>query len=132
MRLTDPVADMLTRIRNAVMVRHESVLIPSSKFKKGILEVLKREGYIASYEEVSENEKPNLKVVLKYTSDGHSVIRNLRRMSRPGRRLYVGSKNFRPVRYGLGSGIVSTSQGIKTMSECIKANIGGEYICQVW
>ncbi|MGA1861796.1 30S ribosomal protein S8 [Deferribacter thermophilus] len=132
MVMTDPISDMLSRIRNATMVKKEEVVIPHSKLKEAIVNILKEEGYIKNYRVLTEGTKKNILVYLKYDANGESVIRGLKRVSTPGRRVYVKSKNLKPVLGGLGTGIVSTSQGIKTVKQCIKEKIGGEYICQVW
>ncbi|BAI81213.1 30S ribosomal protein S8 [Deferribacter desulfuricans SSM1] len=132
MVMTDPISDMLTRIRNATMVKKEEVSIPYSKLKESIINILKEEGYIKNYRVLNEGTKKNILIFLKYDATGESVIRGLKRVSTPGRRVYVKSKNLKPVLGGLGTGIVSTSQGIKTVKQCIKEKIGGEYICQVW
>lgn len=132
MVMTDPISDMLSRIRNATMVKKEEVVIPHSKLKEAIVNILKEEGYIKNYRVLTEGTKKNILVYLKYDANGEPVIRGLKRVSTPGRRVYVKSKNLKPVLGGLGTGIVSTSQGIKTVKQCIKEKIGGEYICQVW
>jgi small subunit ribosomal protein S8 len=132
MVMTDPIADMLTRMRNAAMVQHQEVTVPHSKLKEEIINLLKNEGYIKNFRVVSEEKRKNILVYLKYTEDGDPVIRGMKRVSKPGRRVYVKAKNLSPVLGGLGTGIVSTSHGIKTVKDCIKENLGGEYICQVW
>lgn len=132
MSMTDPIADMLTRVRNALMVKHQEVGVPYSKMKEGILELLKQEGYIKNYRVVANGNKKDIVVYLKYTELGESVIRGLKRVSKPGRRVYVNQKNLKPVLGGLGNGVVSTSIGMKTVKMCLQENVGGEYICQVW
>ncbi len=132
MVMTDPIADMLTRMRNAAMVSHQEVKIPHSKLKEEIVNLLKEEGYIKNFRVVSEGNHKNIIVYLKYTESGSPVIRGMKKVSKPGRRVYVKSKNLSPVLGGLGTGVVSTSYGIKTVKDCIKENVGGEYICQVW
>jgi len=131
--MTDPIADMLTRIRNAVMARHETVLIPASKMKVAIAKVLKDEGFIRDYE-LLKGPTPQkiLKIYLKYTEDKEPVITGLKRISKPGRRVYVGRKEIPRVYGGLGIAILSTSQGIMTGYEAYKRGIGGELICYVW
>lgn len=132
MVMTDPISDMLTRMRNAAMVKHQEVKIPYSKLKESILVLLKDEGYIKNMRVVSEGNFKNIIVYLKYTEAGDPVVRGLKKVSKPGRRMYVKFKNLSPVLGGLGTGVVSTSQGIKTVKRCIKEQIGGEYICQIW
>jgi small subunit ribosomal protein S8 len=132
MVMTDPIADMLTRMRNAAMVKHGEVKVPHSKLKESILDLLKDEGYIKNFRVVPEGSFKNIIVYLKYTDTGEPVIRGLKKISKPGRRVYVKFKNLSPVLGGLGTGVVSTSQGIKTVKRCIKEQIGGEYICQIW
>ncbi|KAA0258459.1 30S ribosomal protein S8 [Deferribacter autotrophicus] len=132
MVMTDPISDMLARIRNATMVKKQEVAIPYSKLKEAIAEIMKEEGYIKNYRILNEGVKKSLLLYLKYDAAGESVIRGLKRISTPGRRVYVKSKNLKPVLGGLGTGIVSTSRGIKTVKQCIKEKIGGEYICQIW
>lgn len=132
MSMTDPIADMLTRVRNALMVKHSEVLVPYSKIKENILVLLKDEGYIKNFRVVEKDNKKDIVVYLKYTDLGESVIRGIKRVSKPGRRVYVNQKNLRPVLGGLGNGVVSTSYGVKTVKQCLRDNIGGEYICQIW
>ena len=129
---TDPIADMLTRIRNAQVARHNSVLVPMSKTKKAIADILLREGFIASVEVVGEENKQNLNIGLKYGERGAKVISGLKRISKPGLRIYVGAEDIPSVLSGLGIAIVSTSKGILTDKEARKLNIGGEVLCFVW
>ncbi|MCH2609992.1 MAG: 30S ribosomal protein S8 [Pirellulales bacterium] len=129
--MTDPIADMLTRIRNAVRVEHPTVDIPSSKVKRGVADVLKREGYIWDWEEVEEQPVSALRLVLKYPG-GESVIQKIQRVSKPGRRVYNRSKDLRPVLNGLGISIISTSSGVLSDREARSQNIGGEVLCQIW
>ena len=112
--LTDPIADMLTRIRNAIVVKRPHVDVPSSKLKRGLAEVLKREGYIWDWQEVEGDPVSNLRLELKYGANGEEVIQHIKRVSTPGRRVYVTSDAIPKVRGGLGSAIVSTSKGIMT------------------
>jgi small subunit ribosomal protein S8 len=114
------------------MVNHPEVKIPHSKLKESVLEIMKSEGYIKNYRVVTENNKSTINVLLKYSELGEPVIKGLKRVSRPGRRKYVKSKNLSPVLGGLGTGIVSTSYGLRTVKQCIKEKIGGEYLCQIW
>jgi len=132
MVMTDPIADMLSRIRNAVQVNFQEVLIPHSKMKEGIASILKEQGYIKNYRVVEDGTKKNIIIYLKYTDTGESVIRGLKKISKPGRRVYTKSKNLDTVLGGLGTGIVSTSKGLLTVKQCLIEKVGGEYICQVW
>lgn len=132
MRLTDPIADMLARIRNALMVKHAEVSIPYSKMKESIANIFKEEGYIKNFRIVENGNKKDIIVYLKYNENNESVIRGLKRISKPGRRVYVNTKNLTLVLGGLGNGIISTSSGIKTVKECLQNKVGGEYLCQIW
>jgi len=132
MGMTDPIADMLARIRNGLMVKKQEVEIPHSKLKESMIDLLKEEGYVKNSRVVDKGSFKTIVVYLKYTEDGESVIRGLKRVSKPGRRVYVNNKNLTPVLGGLGNGVISTSSGIKTVKQCLKDKIGGEYICQVW
>ena len=130
--MTDPISDMLTRIRNAVSVERPHVEMPVSKVKKGVAEVLKREGYIWDWE--CEDGKPvgSLRIELKYGPSGEKVIRKIRRISKPGCRVYRGAKELRPVLNGLGISILSTSRGVMSDREARQQKIGGEVLCEVW
>ena len=130
--ITDPIADMLTRIRNGVRARKERVEIPGSRLKTQIAELLKKEGFIRDYTVKSDGARSTLVVQLKYTPDGEPVIRHIERVSKPGRRIYAPVEELRPVKRGLGTAIVSTSQGLLPDRECRKRRIGGEVICIVW
>ena len=131
MTISDPVADMLTRIRNAVMVRHDSVLIPSSKIKVAIAKILKEEGFIADYEINKGKTHPNIKIQLKYDEKNEPMIESLERVSKPGLRVYVGQNEIPRVAGGLGIAIVSTSKGVMTGQEAWHKGIGGELLCYV-
>jgi len=132
MVMTDPIADMLTRIRNANQMRHETVEMPSSKIKVEIAEVLKREGFIKGTEYVEDNKQGILRLSLKYGKNTDRVITGLKRISKPGLRVYVGSTEIPRVLNGLGIAIISTSKGILTDKEARKEQIGGEVIAYVW
>ncbi|MGN0838307.1 MAG: 30S ribosomal protein S8 [Pyramidobacter sp.] len=134
MYVNDPIADMLTRIRNANMVYHESVDIPISKMKLGIAKILKSEGYIRNYKVLNDPKKPvgTIKIFMNYGPNRERVVQGLRRMSKPGRRIYVGKDKLPKVMGGLGIAIVSTSQGLKTDAEARLLGLGGEVICYVW
>lgn len=130
--MTDPIADMLTRIRNGVQARKEQVEIPGSRLKAQIAELLKQEGFIRDYEVKQEGVRSTLVVHLKYTPDGEPAIQHIERVSKPGRRIYAPVEELRPIRRGLGTAIVSTSQGLLPDRECRRRRIGGEVICIVW
>jgi len=130
--MTDPIADMLTRIRNAVRVERPHVDLPLSKVKRGLAEVLKREGYIWDWEEVEAEPASRLRLHLKYGPNGERVIRHVRRISKPGRRVYSGATKLRPVLNGLGISIISTSRGVISDREARQRNLGGEVLCEIW
>lgn len=129
---TDPIADMLTRIRNAQLVKNASVLVPVSKIKKAIAEILLKEGFVSSVEIEGEGIKTNIKIGLKYGYKNERVISGLKRISKPGLRIYASSEELPRVLNGLGIAIVSTSKGIMTDKEARKQNIGGEVLAFVW
>jgi small subunit ribosomal protein S8 len=130
---TDPIADMLTRIRNAVRARHARVDLPSSKLKVEIARILKDEGYLSNYKVVDETKvKKTLRVFLRYTPDRRSVITDLKRVSRPGCRRYVGKTRIRPVVGGMGISILSTPRGVMTGQTARREGVGGELLCEVW
>jgi small subunit ribosomal protein S8 len=129
---TDPIADMLTRIRNAQAVHMASVDVPASKFKKSLADVLVREGYLKSIEEVEVGGHPVLRIALKYGPKRTPVIHQITRVSTPGRRAYAKGKHVPVVRGGLGMSVVSTSQGLMIDSEARGKNVGGEIVCEVW
>jgi small subunit ribosomal protein S8 len=130
---TDPIADLLTRIRNATRAKHSRVDVPLSKLKTEIARILKEEGYISSFKLVDEN-KPTkqLRIILKYTPDKRSVITGLKRVSRPGNRRYTGTAEIRQVMGGLGVTILTTPQGLMTGRSARKARVGGEVLCEIW
>ncbi len=129
---TDPIADFLTRIRNGALAKHPRVEMPSSKMKVEIARILKEEGYLANYKVVEEKGKKTLRVFLRYTPDRRSVITDLKRVSRPGSRRYVGKFEIKPVVGGMGIAIVSTPRGLMTGSSARKEGVGGELLCEVW
>lgn len=132
MVMTDPIADYLTRIRNANMAKHDSVEIPASNIKKSISEILKREGFIRDYEVADDNKQGVIKVFLKYGPNGERVISGLKCISKPGLRNYVSAEDLPKVLNGLGIAIVSTSAGVITDKEARQKNVGGEVIAYVW
>lgn len=129
---TDPIADMLTRIRNASMVNHKQVAMPSSKIKVAIAQILKAEGFIDAYMVTDDKPQPNLLMRLKYTGRGDAVITGLDRVSKPGKRIYTNHQEIPWVRAGLGITIISTPKGLMTGREARQAKLGGEIICNVW
>lgn len=131
MTIADPIADMLTRIRNAIMARHESVLIPSSRMKLAIAKILKEEGFITDYEVVRGKPFRVIKVLLRYENT-KPVITGVKRVSKPGLRVYVEKREIPRVYGGIGIAIVSTSKGVKTGHQAYKLGIGGELLCYVW
>ena len=132
MSMTDPVADMLTRIRNANMVKLQKVDIPSSSLKINIANVLKQEGFIKNYKVISDNLQGVLRIYLKYIDEKDSVINEIKRVSKPGGRVYMKSEDIPVVKNGLGVAILSTSKGIITDSAARQAGVGGELLCTIW
>lgn len=132
MSLTDPIADMLTRIRNAARVNRRDVVIPSSKLKVEIAKILKEEGYIRNFKVIDDNKQGVLNIALKYTDDNQSVISGLRRVSRPGCRLYCTRDSVPKVLDGLGIAVISTSRGMMTGKQCQERGVGGEVLCHIW
>ena len=132
MLVTDPIADMLTRIRNGLMVRKPFVLIPSSKIKVAIAQILLEEGYIQGYEVTNERPQPNIRIWLKYDEKRRSIVAGLERVSRPGRRVYKGKQELPWVLSGLGIAIVSTPKGVMTGRQARRQGVGGEVLCYVW
>ncbi|MDA0658230.1 MAG: 30S ribosomal protein S8 [Planctomycetota bacterium] len=129
--MTDPIADMLTRIRNAVRVERAHVEMPLSKVKRGLADVLKREGYIWDWAEVQNESLTQLRIDLKYGPNGEQVIRSIRRVSKPGRRIYSKAKDLKPILNGLGISVISTSRGVVSDREARQRNLGGEVLCEV-
>ena len=132
MTISDPIADMLTRIRNAIQVRHRYVLVPHSRIKEAIAQVLRDEGYISRFEVVREGKFPVLKIYLKYTEDKEPVLRGLKRVSKPGCRIYTKKADIPWVKYGLGTVILSTPKGVMSGREARRQGVGGEILCEVW
>jgi len=129
--LTDPIADMLTRVRNAVRIKADKVDIPASRMKLDIAKILKEEGFIRAYKILKYKKQGILRLNLKYV-DSESIITNLKRISKPGRRVYVGSKDVPRVMAGVGIAIVTTSKGLMTDESARRDNVGGEVLCHVW
>ena len=132
MTMTDPIADLIVRIKNAIMVSYDKVEVPSSKMKVNIVKILKFEGYIRNYKIIKDNKQDIIVIYLKYNEDKSSVIKGLKRISKPSCRLYSRYKKIPRVLNGLGINIVSTSKGVLTDREARKMGIGGEIICSVW
>lgn len=132
MSMTDPIADMLSRIRNGIVAGHDSVNVPASKLKVEIARILQQEGFIADYETVQDAYQGLLKIKLKYTENGEPIIHGIERISRPGRRVYRGKTEIPQVLDGLGVSIVSTSRGVLSGTEASRTGVGGEVLCQVW
>ena len=132
MPVTDPLADMLTRIRNASMVKHSKVDIPASKMKISVAKILKSEGYIKNYKLLKDRKNGILRIYLKYDGYNEGVIMGLKRMSKPGRRLYVKKEDIPPVLNGMGIAVLSTSKGVLADREAKKLNVGGELLCNIW
>lgn len=132
MTVTDPIADMLTRIRNALMARHDNVKVPSSKMKLAIARILKEEGFITDYEVIKGKPHRDISIQLRYLDDNMPAIAGLKRVSKPGLRVYVQKREIPRVYGGLGIAIVSTSQGVKTGQQSWRQSSGGELLCYVW
>jgi small subunit ribosomal protein S8 len=130
--MTDPISDMLIRIKNALMARHKTVVVPGSKLKIEIARILKEEGYIEDYRVIEEKPQIKIEIVLKYDEKKRPVIAGIKRVSKPGRRIYRGYKELPKVLNGMGIAIISTSQGIMTDHEARKRRVGGEVICEIW
>jgi small subunit ribosomal protein S8 len=130
--MTDPIADMLTRIRNAITARKAKVILPSSQIKREIARVLEEEGFIAGTRYETDDKQGLLTIDLRYDQDNRNAIQGIRRKSRPGQRAYVGHSEMPRIRSGLGIAIVTTSKGVMTERAARKANVGGELICEVW
>ena len=132
MSMTDPIADLLTRIRNAQTAKHDRLDVPASKLKLEVVKLLREEGFIKNFRELEGVPVGTLRVFLRYTPDGVPAISHLERVSKPGRRVYRKAEEIQPVRNGLGIGIVSTSQGLLTDAQARDRRVGGELLCQVW
>ncbi len=132
MKTSDPLSDLLTRLRNGMRAGHDKVDVPSSRVKEAVLKVLEDEGYIASFRKVQEAGRPVLRVGLKYDPEGEPIVSGIERVSRPGRRVYAGADDIPSVLGGLGMSIVSTSKGIVTDKTARQSRLGGEVLCNVW
>lgn len=129
---SDPIADLLARIKNGAHAKHQSVTVPHSTIKIEILKILEAEGYIGSHEVTTESKFPSIRINLRYDNRRQPVIRQIRRVSKPGLRVYKAADDLKPLRSGLATRIVSTSQGVMTDREARKRHIGGEVLCEVW
>jgi len=132
MSMTDPISDLLTRIRNATSVRHDRTDVPASKMKLEIAKILKQEGYIRTFKMIEEGPQGTIRIYLKYADDGESVIHGLRRVSKPGLRVYRGVSELPKVRNGLGVAVISTNHGVVTDEQARGLQVGGEILCEVW
>ena len=132
MSMTDPIADLLTRIRNAHRAKHDRLDVPASKVKLEVCRILKQEGYIKNVSVVEGKPSDQLRIILSYTKEGAPVISRMRKISTPGRRVYRGADAIKPVLNGLGIGIVSTSKGLMTDRQAREQRVGGEILCEVW
>jgi small subunit ribosomal protein S8 len=132
MSQTDPIADLLTRIRNAALIKKKEVMIPSSKLKTEVAKIFKEEGYIRNFKVIEDNKQGILSISLKYGDDNTSVISGIRRISRPGRRLYCTRDSIPKVLDGLGTAVISTSKGLMTDKRCADLGLGGEILCYIW
>ncbi|MEE4270258.1 MAG: 30S ribosomal protein S8 [Thermoanaerobaculales bacterium] len=130
--MTDPVSDLLTRIRNATSVRHDRMDIPASKMKLEIAKILKQEGYIRTFKMIEEGPQGIIRIYLKYADDGEPVIHGLRRVSKPGLRVYRGVGELPKVRNGLGVAVISTNRGVVTDEQARSLQVGGEVLCEIW
>lgn len=132
MSLSDPIADMLTRIRNANIARHDKTDIPASRLKGEIARILQEEGYIKSYRHIDDKKQGILRVYLKYSKEKQRVISGVKRISKPGRRIYVDKDDLPKILNGMGVAILSTSSGVMTAAHCNREGVGGEILCYVW
>jgi len=132
MSMTDPIADLLTRIRNAHIAKHDRLDVPASKLKQEVLRLLKEEGFIRNYKRLDTEPSGTIRILLRYTREGIPAIQHVARVSKPGRRVYRSADEIRPVRNGLGVAIISTSQGLMTDVQARDQRLGGEFLCEIW
>jgi small subunit ribosomal protein S8 len=132
MSMTDPIADLLTRIRNAILSKHDRLDVPVSKLKLEVCRILKEQGYIRSFRQIEGQPVGTVRIFLRYSEQGVPAISYIQKVSRPGRRVYRGAGDLPPVRNGLGVGIVSTSHGLLTDAEARERRVGGEVLCEIW
>jgi small subunit ribosomal protein S8 len=132
MTMTDPISDLLTRLRNAHLAKHDRLDMPASKLKSELCRVLKESGFVEDFRVIEAVPQGTLRIYLRYSDTGTPAIQHLRRISKPGRRVYRKAEDLRPVRNGLGVGIVSTSQGVLTDAQARQRRVGGEVLCEIW
>jgi small subunit ribosomal protein S8 len=132
MTMTDPISDLLTRLRNAHLAKHDRLDMPASKLKSELCRVLKESGFVEDFRVIEAVPQGTLRIYLRYSDAGTPAIQHLRRISKPGRRVYRKAEDLRPVRNGLGVGIVSTSQGVLTDAQARQRRVGGEVLCEIW
>ncbi len=132
MSMTDPIADLLTRMRNAVLAKHDRLDVPHSKLKRNVCEVLKAEGFIENFEVVEDPPQDLIRIYLRYNREGVPAMRHLQRVSKPGRRVYRGADGIKPVLNGLGVAVVSTSKGLLSDQQAREQRVGGEILCELW
>ena len=132
MSMTDPISDLLARIRNAQLAKHDRLDVPASRLKLEVVRLLKDEGFIKNFREVEDTPVGKIRVFLRYSAEGMPAISHLEKISKPGRRVYRKAEELKPVRNGLGIGIVSTSQGLLTDAQARERRVGGELLCEVW
>jgi len=132
MSMTDPIADLLTQIRNALLAKHDRLDVPVSKLKLEICKILKEEGYIKNFRVIEGSPVGSLRIFLRYSAEGEPAISHVERVSKPGRWIYKASQDIKPVRNGLGLGIVSTSQGLLSDVQARQRKVGGELLCELW
>lgn len=132
MSMTDPISDLLARIRNAQLAKHDRLDVPASRLKLEVVKLLKEEGFIKNFREVEDTPVGKIRVFLRYSTEGMPAISHLEKISKPGRRVYRKAEELKPVRNGLGIGIVSTSQGLLTDAQARERRVGGELLCEVW
>jgi small subunit ribosomal protein S8 len=132
MSMTDPIADLLSRVRNALLAKHDRLDVPVSKLKLEVCRILKEEGFIKNFRVIDGTPVGSLRIFLRYSPEGEPAINHVERISKPGRRVYIASKDIKPVRNGLGLGIVSTSQGLLSDAQARQRKVGGELLCELW
>ncbi|HKV11441.1 MAG TPA: 30S ribosomal protein S8 [Thermoanaerobaculia bacterium] len=132
MSMTDPISDLLARIRNAQLAKHDRLDVPASRLKLEVVKLLKDEGFIKNFREVEDTPVGKIRVFLRYSAEGMPAISHLEKISKPGRRVYRKAEELKPVRNGLGIGIISTSQGLLTDAQARERRVGGELLCEVW
>ncbi|HJX29515.1 MAG TPA: 30S ribosomal protein S8 [Thermoanaerobaculia bacterium] len=132
MSMTDPIADLLSRVRNALLAKHDRLDVPVSKLKLEVCRILKEEGFIKNFRVIDGTPVGSLRIFLRYSPEGEPAINHVERISKPGRRVYMASKDIKPVRNGLGLGIVSTSQGLLSDAQARQRKVGGELLCELW